>query len=857
MKVNKFLVTLLIILATGSLLVSVVKGSGVEGKINHQSPETRDSRIGSPFESSGSTSRYALAEAMVEDRTMFLNLERAKFASPDVAKFNDRYFSLFQPGVSWWGAPFYWLGRIWGLPQLFTFGSTTLVAIINSGLIAYLARRIGVGYYTAWLCGLVWLWGTNALVYAMTFTQHHLSTWLILLAVISAIGKRTWLNNVWFGLIFGAGLLVDLPNGLMMLPLVIYVLYQQLEVVRVDEQVKVNLKINFVGLLIGLLPMIGLLGWYNYQLIGSYTSMAQFIGRTADFSDQQPATVESGESESHLKSWVPFNLRNQIHGLYVLLISDQSSLLVYSPIVLLGLVGLYFAYQQAMVKKKILVLVISSVFFANLLIYSLFGDPSGGWAFGPRYLIPGAAILAIFTGIVIDRYRYRLWFTPVFCFFCAYSIAVNVLGVMTTTQVPPRVEAVALPDPIPYTYEYNWQLITDKGLNSSLVYNLSLVPYLSSAGYTAIYVIVVYGLVMMVFLITVVDRKKLSTNQNLESKPLSMRNMLFAKLMAPWLSSIVGKPRADFPERMGEFKYKERMDTDSINGYEFAIYENPSGRKAVAKKWQGKVKDMGYYSLKNEQLLLNILFQVRARVQNSLPKRYVNLHIPQMVGDWQTNNCLIVFKQYVQGKKATAFNKDKRIDVYIQAIEYVKFLGECFNGDEKNLMVERKPLGIVILYPLLLVKALVTNYKFSGDLIRGIPVFLKSAPLFIRSKSLVFGDRDLNPENIIVAGKDIYLIDLQFGMFSEPLYDTVYRMCVQWYETDMRDKLLNHLNGMVKSYGVEFDVLIRGLIAHVGTHALTVSNLPQLKVESSKEFLELATRANVKINKADTELLVG
>ena len=131
----------------------------------------------------------------------------------------------------------------------------------------------------------------------------------------------------------------------------------------------------------------------------------------------------------------------------------------------------------------------------------MFGDPWGGWAFGPRYLIPAAAILSAATGLTISRFRRNIPFIITFIVLLAYSLGVNTIGAMTTTQVPPKVEAVNLPDPIPHTYEYNLQLI-DKNFSSSLVYNLYLFKIMSVKdflyGYYAIALIVMVCMYLFV-----------------------------------------------------------------------------------------------------------------------------------------------------------------------------------------------------------------------------------------------------------------------------------------------------------------------------------------------------------------------
>ena len=195
------LLIFLFILISFLLLSLTIKGKA-GSPIFYQSPQERDTKVGGPFESSGNNSRYVLTEAIVEDQTFFLDDARARLATPDIVEYNGRYFSIFAPGVAFLGVPFYILGKTIGFPQLLTFSSTTLLALVNLFLVAKLARNLGAGLYTASLSGFIFLFATNALSYSASFTQHHASTTLILLALLNAIGKRTLIKNILLGLIF-------------------------------------------------------------------------------------------------------------------------------------------------------------------------------------------------------------------------------------------------------------------------------------------------------------------------------------------------------------------------------------------------------------------------------------------------------------------------------------------------------------------------------------------------------------------------------------------------------------------------------------------------------------------------------
>lgn len=485
-KFNRWLFMFSYCLITVGLLIAVIKG---------QAGNPRDKKVGSSFESSGSTSRYALVEAIVEDKTFFFNEDLARFSAPDIVEYNDQFFSIFTPGVSFFSLPFYVLGKFIGQPQLATFLSTMLLAVVNLILIVILVRKLGAGLYSALLAGFIFLFGTNAFSYSLTLTQHHLSVALILLALLNIFGKRTWLKNIWFGAIYGAGILVDIPNAIMMAPIGIYLIFQHYQKTT---------KLNIVGLVIGMLPFLALFGWYNHELTGSYTKIGQTIGRSDYF---EPTEIREKSRQERArqdlyKPKFPFKTRDQLYNLNLLFISNERSWAYYSPIVLVGFIGLVLIYRNR--RKRYLATVAAAVVFTDVVIYSMFGA-EGGWAFGPRYLIPAAAILSAAIGVSLGKYRRHLWFIFIFLVLTAYSLGVNIIGAMTTTQIPPKVEAVNLANPIPYTYEYNLQLI-EKNFTSSLIYNLYLSKILSVKEFIYIYYTLALATIVSLYLLVFMEK---------------------------------------------------------------------------------------------------------------------------------------------------------------------------------------------------------------------------------------------------------------------------------------------------------------------------------------------------------------
>lgn len=508
MKLINLIFVSLVIAITITLISLSIRGDNGD-PIAYQ--KEKNTKVEGPFETSGSNSRYALTEAIVEENTLFFNNKRAEFSAPDIVFFNGKYFSIFAPGVSFVGIPFYFLGKTVGLPQLVTFLSTTIFAILNTFLIFKIARKLSIGVYTSILSGIIFLFGTNAFTYASTFIQHHLSITLILLALLNAFKRRTFLSNLSLGIIFSAGVLVDIPNIFLMSPIIFYVIFRHFKFETIKEKWKFSLKTNLIGILIGALPFILLFGWYNLKLTGSPFTLGQNIGRSdypAGQTIQKKQEASKSSQEFRLVN-LPFNPRKQLSGFNILLFNNERGLFYYSPVLLFGLLGLILGYRHRNNNKKIRTwfLLIPAIAGINLILYSMFGDPWGGWAFGPRYLLPTAAMLAIGLSLSIEKLKKNPFFIIIFLVLASYSIGVNLMGAITTTQIPPKVEAVALSKPIPYTYKYNWLLINQNN-TSSLLYNLILWDKISVKTFGLIYYSMIIALVSSVFAGSLIEKQK-------------------------------------------------------------------------------------------------------------------------------------------------------------------------------------------------------------------------------------------------------------------------------------------------------------------------------------------------------------
>ncbi len=493
-----FLISIVSVILSIFLLSLFIRG----GEDLKHFDDTLSTAIGSPFEASNSTSRYSLTWAIVENRSFVFNDRQARFSTPDLVKYEGKYFTIFTPGVSFLAIPFYILGKNIGYIQITTYLLNVFLAVINIFLISAIARKLQASYFAALLSGFLFVFATNALSYSQTLTQHHSSTALILISVLLALSKRTFLTNLFLGIVLGLGILIDIPNALFILPSIIYAFINQFEVKELGGKIKLFVKLNGIGILIGLIPLVMLFAVYNYVITGSYTKIGQMIGRI----DYKPDEIEVVEKtrESGTNSF-PYNTRAQIEGLRILLISDERGWFYYSPVIAIGIFGLILAFKNEKTQKPAILL--TSVAAMVVLSYSMFGDPWGGWSFGPRYLIPASAAVMSAASVSITKFKRSVIFVVSLIVLTLYSVAVSTLGAITTNNIPPKIEAVALSQPIPWTYEYNLSFI-EKGQVYSLVYNMFLEDAIAPQYYWYGATVIIFTIAALLYIGVLVETRK-------------------------------------------------------------------------------------------------------------------------------------------------------------------------------------------------------------------------------------------------------------------------------------------------------------------------------------------------------------
>ncbi|OGF78034.1 hypothetical protein A3F23_02195 [Candidatus Giovannonibacteria bacterium RIFCSPHIGHO2_12_FULL_43_15] len=462
-----------------------------------------------PFELSPERGRYVHIVNLAERGKYDLSQEWAEVAYPDVGISNGKYYSYFAPGTSYFALPFYLLGAKFNLAQVAVFFAEILVSIISLVFIYKIAKNVfSLTARASLFSVLVFAFASTAWSYSVTLYQHAFTVLFMTTAFYAAwkfakeSGWRAWLYASWVWVAYALSITVDYPNVILMLPIMVYFAYSTFSVKKLEEGFSLTIKWAAVATFLVFALITGLHFWHNAHYYGSWHQLA---GGLQSYRHPDEIANNASASAGTTKNVATFFSERAIpHGFYILLFSDERGLFFFYPIFALSLFGIW-AYSKKSREGGVSAEYILAValILTNLTLYSSWGDPWGGWAYGPRYLIPSMAFLSIFVGVFISSGAYTGLKKFLAFLLFLYSSAVALLGALTTNAVPTRGEAMLLP-----IKKYNFLKNIDfiySDQSGSFIYKTYLSGKLSLVAY---YLIIYIAIALVVALVLIASRDK-------------------------------------------------------------------------------------------------------------------------------------------------------------------------------------------------------------------------------------------------------------------------------------------------------------------------------------------------------------
>ncbi len=461
-----------------------------------------------PLQLSPERGRFTLMYSLIEDKSFHFSADVARLALPDLGYINGNYVSLFAPAVSFIVAPGYFIGKFFGASQVGAFVVISIFAVMNFYLLFKLGNLFGIRKGISIFGATLFLFATPAFAYSVNLYQHHISTFIILLSLYLLFRH----NNFWSTLVIfflcALSIPVDYPNLFLMLPIGFAAGFRLFSFSRNNSNVEFDFNIvKFLGL-VGVVPALAFFMWFNYM---SYNNPLQFSGTVPSVKaiDEagKPMAPKSETKASDIQKLVNPNQQNKdavgffktrlmLNGLYIHFISPDRGIVYFAPVVLLGFYGFFVANR----KNKYVSLILMAILSMNIILYSMWGDPWGGWAFGSRYLIPGYAILSLFIMFAFEKHKKDLWFVLPLVLLFSYSVYVNSFGAITSIANPPQVEVLSLEAETnvvqKYTYERNVDAVASNRTNSFIYHGFfSEITNVQTYNFVLTSLIILFGVI--------------------------------------------------------------------------------------------------------------------------------------------------------------------------------------------------------------------------------------------------------------------------------------------------------------------------------------------------------------------------
>lgn len=341
------------------------------------------------------------------------------------AYYDGHYYSNKSPGLSFMAVPFFAVSQmLWariipddpGRQVLFSAYMSTLftVGLLSAFLcllIFYVFHRIfSMSANAALLLTVLFGFGTLAFSYGTTFYSHQPAACCSFLSFVLAMNIRYGAaprKNVMAALagFSAASAVVIEPSAIIMLAGVAFCL------------VSVREGRSYIPLyVLGCVLPLAVLGWYNYVCFGH--PLASGYAYSND--------MVMGKVEGTL-----FGLPG-LKRFHDLLISPYRGLFFSSPVLIMALPGLFIALRRKQWLSEILFCaMISGVF---IMFIACFHAWHGGWAAGPRYLLPAFPWIFMMAGLSLQR------FPGVFVGIGLLSLLLNLAITIVGNEIPLEVK---------------------------------------------------------------------------------------------------------------------------------------------------------------------------------------------------------------------------------------------------------------------------------------------------------------------------------------------------------------------------------------------------------------------------------
>lgn len=406
-------------------------------------------------------SRLDLVYAMVDKGTFVIDDYHQN--TIDKAFFKGQYYSDKAPGLSLFGALLYRFLKLLTKghslsPEMVRYLIRIFTISLPSALLGLLFYRF-LGHFTKKealkiTLTLGYSLGTLAFIYSTLFYGHQLATTLAFSAFCLVFINKTLLKNGYLalsGFLMGYALITEYSTGIIYLLLLVYLWGSLISKKRIGY------------FLLGSSAPVLFLLFYNYTCFGHLL--------TSGYAYEVIPFFREG-----MRGGFMGLTRPSLYSLFLITFSPARGIFWLSPFLLLSFPGLYHFFRSKEYRREFFLF--SGIIAGYLLFNCSYYLPGGGWAPGPRHLVPMLPFLC--ASSIFALKRQSIIFRKIFVSLILLSLLFIFLVVSTSPHVPPVFTNTLFEFSLPLFLK--GQLAQNGGMLLGIPEVLSLLPLLLLLG---------------------------------------------------------------------------------------------------------------------------------------------------------------------------------------------------------------------------------------------------------------------------------------------------------------------------------------------------------------------------------------
>ena len=263
------------------------------------------------------------------------------------------------------------------------------------------------------------------------------------------------------------------------------------------------------------------------------------------------------------------------------------------------------------------------------------------------------------------------------------------------------------------------------------------------------------------------------------------------------ISVLEGRKSTQIQNKIGEYTLVSEVIKKNNQFKKFSLGVYTDGQINVfIKTWNGKIKNMDYYSLINE-IRTNHLLHIK--FNESEYKDTIN--VPGIKNIIQSETSLSVVFEYIEGRPLYEISPDEQVKIIYDCIGALKKMSRSLTSKEKTDFIKRPLSFYIVSLPVMTILLIISQPKYGIEIIKS---FFKSFSSINKlfQETLIIAHRDLNSQNILVKGNGVFLIDWERAALTLNDYDSARFMVVpDFYELkySSKNKQLFSVNNFLKT----------------------------------------------------------